>query len=83
MSRQSDYVTEARAAVRKLWEGVNALAELQREWNALDYGSTLPDGTGANAGINKAQVGACVFDSANAVVAVLNTGVATNLAKLL
>ena len=83
MSRQSDYISEARAANRKVWDGINALKSLQREYNALDYGNTLPDGAGENAGISKAEVGAVIFDTANALVALLDTGHATNMAKLL
>jgi len=83
MSRQSDYISEARAANRKVWDGINALKSLQREYNALDYGNTLPDGSGENEGISKAEVGAVVFDTANALVTLLDAGHATNMAKLL
>lgn len=83
MSRQSDYITEAREATRKVWDGINELVAMQREYNALDYGNTLPDGTGANEGVTRTEVGAVVFDSANAFAAVLAGGHATNLAKLL
>ena len=83
MSRQADYISEARAANRQVWDGINALKSLQREYNALDYGNTLPDGAGENDGITKAEVGAVIFDTANALVALLDTGHATNMAKLL
>ena len=83
MSRQADYITAARAANRKVWDGINVLKALQREYNALDYGNTLPDGSGENEGISKAEVGAVIFDTANALVALLDTGHATNMAKLL
>ena len=78
-----DYITRVRLANQKVWEGINELKALQREWNALDYGSTLPNGTGDHAGVTTAEVGAVVFDSANALSTVLDTGVATNMAKLL
>ena len=83
MSRQSDYISEARAANRQVWDGINVLKALQREYSALDYGNTLPDGSGENEGISKAEVGAVIFDTANALVALLDTGHATNMAKLL
>ena len=83
MSRQSDYISEARAANRQVWEGINTLKSLQREYSALDYGNTLPDGSGENEGISKAEVGAVIFDTANALVSLLDTGHATNMAKLL
>ena len=83
MSRQADYISEARAANRQVWEGINTLKSLQREYSALDYGNTLPDGSGENDGITKAEVGAVVFDTANALVTLLDAGHATNMAKLL
>lgn len=83
MARPSDYITEARAANRKVWDGINELVTLQREYNALDYGNTLPDGVDVNAGVTKAEVGAVVFDTAAAMVAVLAAGHATNMSKLL
>lgn len=84
MSRQADYVTIARQHVRDLWNALNAIEEMQKEWNALDYGTTLATAKeGDNTGITAAQVGACVFDSANALRTVLNAGTATNLARLL
>jgi hypothetical protein len=83
MSRQQDFISEARAANQKIWDGINELVSLQREWNALDYGTILEDGTGENAGVTKVETGAVVFDTANAFVTVLNAGNATNMAKLL
>lgn len=82
-TRQQDYISNIRAANRKIWDGLNELVAAQREWNALDYGNTLPVGEGANEGITKTQVGSVTFDTANALVATLNAGHATNMAKLL
>ena len=83
MSREQDFITEARAANRAIWDGINKLVALQREWQALDYGNTLDTGEGANEGLTAQAVGAVVFDTANALVAVLNAGHATNCARLL
>lgn len=83
MARSQDFITEARQHNKAIWNGINALVALQREWNALDLGNTLPDGEGENAGLTDVEVGAVVFDTANAFVAVLGTGFATNMAKLL
>ena len=83
MTRANDYITAARAANRQVWDGIATLVTLQREWNALDYGTTLPDGTGDNAGVTKSEVGSVVFDTAAALVVVLNAGHATNMASLL
>lgn len=81
--REQDFITEAREANRRIWDGINTLVALQREWNALDYGATLDAGVGENEGITSAEVGSVVFDTANALVTLLNTGHATNMAKLL
>lgn len=83
MSREQDFITAVRTANRKIWEGINELQALQREWNALDYGSTLDVGEGENAGINGVMVGAVAFDTANALETTLNAGHATNMARLL
>ncbi|MBK9496830.1 MAG: hypothetical protein IPO08_20455 [Xanthomonadales bacterium] len=82
-ARDSAYITAARQNTRQLWEAINNLVELQRQWNALDYGASLTPGVGENDGIVASDVGAVVFDTANAMVGVLNTGHATNVAKLL
>ncbi len=82
-ARPQDYITVVRQANQQVWDGINALVELKREWNALDYGTNLPDGAGANSGILKTDVGAVVFASADALVAVLDGGIAGNMAKLL
>jgi len=82
-SRDSNFITRARNANKAIWDGINDLVELQRQWNALDYGSTLTAGVGENDGLNSTEVGAVVFDTANAMVAVLGAGHATNMAKLL
>ena len=83
MARGSDFITLARQHNKNIWDGINALVALQREWNALDYGNTLEDDEGGNAGYTALEVGAVVFDTANAMVAVLGAGHATNMAKLL
>lgn len=83
MTREQDFYTEARAANRAIWDGINTLVALQREWNALDYGNSLDVGEGENEGLTKTQVGAVTFDTANAMVTLLGSGHATNMAKLL
>lgn len=83
MARQQDFISEARNATKAIWDGINALVALQREWNGLDYTNTLSDGEGVNTGYTKAEVGAVVFDSANAFVTLLGEGHATNLSRLL
>ena len=81
--REQDFYTLARQQNKAIWDGINALVAMQREWNAMDFGTTLDDGEGANAGLTKTDIGAVVFDTANAMVAVLAAGHATNMARLL
>lgn len=79
MNRKEEFVADARRHARNVWEGIYALAALQAEWNALDYGSTL----GNDSGAPSVAVGAVVFETADAMRTLLATGHATNLAKLL
>jgi len=81
--RTENYILTVKQKATTLWNALNDLEMLQKEWTALDYGNTLPDGEGANLGITKAMVVAVVFDAANALRTTMNTGVATNVAKLL
>jgi len=83
MPREADYVGTVRDNARALWNAINNLKSLQREWDALDYGTTLPDDTANNPGIAASEVGAVVFSTADAMITVLNAGHATNIAKLL
>jgi hypothetical protein len=82
-NRHQDYISAVRAANRQIWDGVNELKALQREWQALDYGTTLSDGEGANEGYTKAEIGAVAFATTDALSALLDAGHATNMAKAL
>lgn len=84
MSRHQDFITLARQHATAIWEASTALLEMQKEWNALDYGNTLADGENGNAGYTAAEVGSVVFATADEInLRILTTGHATNLAKLL
>jgi len=88
MSRQSDFVTLARQETRNLWNAWLELKSMQEEWNALDYANTLGDEddafAGENEGLSASEVGAVIFDTANAIdTEVMDAGHATNMAKLL
>lgn len=80
MARPEEFVADARRYARMVWDGLQALKALQPEWNALDYGTTLPAEVG---GVARADVGAAVFDTANALDGLMTQGHATNLTKLL
>jgi hypothetical protein len=81
--REQEYISLARQFATSLWQAIHALQDLQSEWNALDYATTLPDGTGINEGYTAIQVGAVVFETADAMKAVLDAGHASNVAALL
>lgn len=85
MARKSDFVAEVRRDVALITEGLSDLLAKQTEWAALDYGTSMEpeDLEGSSAAVLPADVGAVVFDTANALKAVLNAGHATNLYKLL
>ncbi len=83
--RQIDYVTQVRIATRKLWDALNDLKALQREWTALDYMNTLSEDAfqGENAGLDASAIAAIVFTTTDALLALLDTGHGTNLARVL
>ena len=84
-SQKQAFINRARAAATSLWNAQQELLELQKSWNALDYGNTIvtpDDFTGDNEGLTGAQIGAVVFDTANAVQVVLDAGHATNVARI-
>lgn len=83
MTRDESYYANVRQAAQQVWFSLHQLKDAQDQWNALDYGNTLADGTGVNAGVTKDQLGAVVFDTTNAIFVVLAAGSSTNLAKLL
>ncbi len=79
MARTDEFVTEVRADAAVLLSTYLSLKGKQLEWNALDYGNTLPN----TQGLTAADIGAVVFAAMDAFETVLNTGVATNIAKVL
>lgn len=54
-NRHTDYISAVREANRQVWDGINTLKALQREWQALDYGNTLPDGEGGERGVHECR----------------------------
>ncbi len=71
-AREQEVYTEVRRSAKDL---VNLLIELknnkQLEWNTKVYGDTLDDGTGVHTGFVKADLGAVVFDTTEALWTVL------------
>lgn len=81
--RDQDYISEARAVAKSIWEAKAKLDQLKAEWVALDYANDLADGTDANAGYTAQDVSAVVNTTNAALDSLLSSGHATNLAKLL
>jgi hypothetical protein len=79
MSRKDEFVADARRYTRAIWDNLAMLEALQREAIALDYTNTL----GTQGGLESADVLAVVSTTANALRGLLNSGHATNMAKLL
>ncbi len=82
-AREQEYYVAVKDANRQIWDGINTLISLQREWNSLDYGTTLDDGEGGNVPLTKTEITAVVNTTANAFVTLLGDGHGTNMAKLL
>lgn len=84
VARENDFISDVRAANRAIWDALNQLAALRREWTALDYGNTLDVGVGENAGVAPADVQAVLFTTGEAVDSFLAAGFHyTGMAKLL
>jgi hypothetical protein len=82
-SADQKYYTDARELNKRIWESIYALKGMQARWNALDSGNTMGDGEGSNFGLVAADIGGVVFATTDAFLALLATGHATNMAKLL
>lgn len=80
---EQEYYTKARVHVRQIWESLIALEGMGKTWNALDFGTTLDDGTDINLGLTKTEMGAAVITTTAALRAVFDSGHATNFAQLL
>jgi hypothetical protein len=77
------FYSEARQATTQLAAAHQKLVALQSQWNNLDYGNTLEPGDGIHFGLTGVEIGAVVFDTANAVTAVMTAGHGTNVSRLL
>lgn len=82
-TRDQVYITIVRQYNRMIWEGVLGLKAQQYEFNSAVYGETLENGEAENEGILAADVGPVVFGAADALIAVIDSGVGGNMAKLL
>lgn len=81
--KQEDYISRVRVEANKILSAVDNLKSiLQDEWNAGAYGDTLPDGSVNNAGITRAETGAVVFDTADAIDTLLRASGNAHLGNL-
>lgn len=83
MNSEQAFIARVRTLNKAIWDSIIELHGLQTEWDKRQFGTTLDDGEGENAGITAVQVGAVVFDSADALMAVLTGGTGGNMAALL
>lgn len=85
-ARQDEYKARARALARQVYLGIIDLHAMQSEWNHAAYGDQGGGVFGlqtAEGEPTAAQFGAAIFDSADAIVALLGSGHGTNLSALL
>jgi len=84
-ARQKQYYIDTIIANRKIWQGINELQALKKEGDAMDLGNTLPDGEQDIdlEHVTAAQLLSVVYSTSDALQAVLNSGHATNMARLL
>jgi hypothetical protein len=83
LSREDQFVLETQYAAKQLWLAIHKLESLQAEWTARDFTNTLQSGITLPKHPAVADLGAVVYDTCNALKAVLNAGHATNVAKVL
>lgn len=85
MSQDQDYYSNVRQAAQELWYAHHKLKGLQDQWNARDYTTTnpLPDGTGNNSDLTKADLSPVVFATTDAISTLMAAGHASNVARLL
>ena len=67
---------------QNLLTAINGLLEAQGRWNALDSSANMIDGQGAFFGLTRVELGSVIFDTANALNALLDQGHRTNLEKV-
>jgi hypothetical protein len=83
LSREDQFILEVQYAARQLWLSIHKLGILQDEWTARDFTNTLSPGVTLSNYPSVADLGAVVYDTCNALKAVLNAGHATNVTKVL
>ena len=79
-TQDNDYTTKVQEYNRNIWDNILRLKALQTQWNKLNYANTLEV---QNPELTAADYGAVVFASADALMAVIESGVGGNMAKLL
>lgn len=84
MSREQDFYTLTRQANTQIWDALNQMAALRREWTARDFGSSLDAGEGQNEGLVKDDLQSVLFTTGQALDEFLTNGFHyTGMAKLL
>ncbi len=84
--KEREFYGATRRNAKAIWTALHDAKNLQDQWNALDYGNTLSAGDNFDAGITKSELGPVIFDTFNALQAVLDAnggGLSGNLAKVI
>lgn len=84
MARPSDFVSLVRQETTNLLTSIDRLHALKAEWDALDYGNSLPEEAfaGTNADVDRAAIAAVIGTTLSALDGLLAAGHATNLYKV-
>lgn len=84
MANPSDFVSRYRTEVTTFLRALDTLMAARRQWDALDYGTTLPPEAfeGANSDLDLAELTAAV-SSVEAINGFVAAGHATNLYELI
>jgi hypothetical protein len=83
MSRANNFVDEVQSASRQLWDSINKLTQLQREWTFRDYTNTLEADITLTEYPPVADLAAMVNTTVPELNSVMAAGHGTNLTKVL
>lgn len=82
-SRANEYVTEAQASARKLFDAIYELQQLSSEWTYGDYTNTLDAQITLTERPAIGDLSAVVNTSSTAFITLLGNGHGTNITKIL
>lgn len=83
MSREDYVVQEIQQHTREIWDAVNALLALQREWTYQDYTNTISGSITLTDSPDVSDIIAVLFTTTDAINGLLIAGHGTNITKIL